>query len=237
MQKTIPMGAGLGGGSADAAACLVGLDFLEKTRLSTEALMKLGLKLGADVPFMLNGGTAIVNGIGEQITALNPICDCFILIAKPKISINTKKAYEDYDKAKKSSNKNFNYEPTINPIRTKLSTLKLSVGDKLSMEYDYGAGWGFEIKLLSIVEMKRGAGTHYPYVTDGKGKGIIEDISPYELAEIVEKTDKDGTLPQIIDMYSDKEVSWDYRKFDLEYCNVFLKDDVWEIQNAYEEFE
>lgn len=132
---------------------------------------------------------------------------------------------------------NFNYEPTINPIRTKLSTLKLSVGDKLSMEYDYGAGWGFEIKLLSIVEMKRGAGTHYPYVTDGKGKGIIEDISPYELAEIVEKTDKDGTLPQIIDMYSDKEVSWDYRKFDLEYCNVFLKDDVWEIQNAYEEFE
>lgn len=131
----------------------------------------------------------------------------------------------------------FDDEPAIDPIRTKLSTLKLRVGDKLSVEYDYGAGWEFEMELLSIVEMKRGAGTHYPYVTDGKGKGIIEDTSPYELAVIVEKTDKDGTLPQIMDMYSGKEVSWDYRKFDLEYCNVFFKDNVWKIQNAYEEYE
>lgn len=131
----------------------------------------------------------------------------------------------------------FDDEPAIDPIRTKLSTLKLRVGDKLSVEYDYGAGWEFEMELLSIVEMKRGAGTHYPYVTDGKGKGIIEDTSPYELAVIVEKTDKDGTLPQIMDMYSGKEVSWDYRKFDLEYCDVFFKDNVWKIQNAYEEYE
>lgn len=131
----------------------------------------------------------------------------------------------------------FEDEPAINPINTKLSVLKLSVGDKLSMEYDYGAGWEFEIELLSITEMKRGAGTHYPYVTDGKGKGIIEDTSPYELVEMVEKTDKNGTLPQIMDMYSGKELSWDYRKFDLEYCNVFFKDNVWKIQNAYEEFE
>lgn len=131
----------------------------------------------------------------------------------------------------------FDDEPAIDPIKTKLSTLKLSVGDKLNMEYDYGAGWEFEIELLSITEMKRGAGTHYPYVTGGKGKGIIEDTSPYELAEMVTKTDEDGTLPQIMDMYSGKEVSWDYRKFDLEYCNVFFKDNVWKIQNAYEEYE
>lgn len=131
----------------------------------------------------------------------------------------------------------FDDEPAIDPIRTKLSTLKLSVGDKLSMEYDYGAGWEFETELLSITEMKRGAGTHYPYVTDGKGKGIIEDTSPFELAEMVERTDKNGTLPQIMDMYSGKEISWDYRKFDLEYCNAFYKDNIWKIQNAYEEFE
>lgn len=90
---------------------------------------------------------------------------------------------------------------------------------------------------MSITEMKRGAGTHYPYVTDGKGKGIIEDTSPFELAEMVERTDKNGTLPQIMDMYSGKEISWDYRKFDLEYCNAFYKDNIWKIQNAYEEFE
>ncbi|MEG0980087.1 MAG: plasmid pRiA4b ORF-3 family protein [Oscillospiraceae bacterium] len=131
----------------------------------------------------------------------------------------------------------FDHEPAADPIKTKLSALKLIVGDKLSMEYDYGAGWKFVIELLSITEMKRGAGTHYPYVTDGKGRGIIEDTSPCELAQMVEKTDKDGTLPQIMDMYSGEETSWDYRKFDLEYCNVFFKDNVWNIQNAYEEYE
>ena len=132
---------------------------------------------------------------------------------------------------------NFEDEPAIDPVKTKLSALKLRTGDKLSLEYDYGAGWEFEMELLTITEMKRGAGTHYPYVTDGKGKGIIEDTSPYELAEMVEKTDKDGSLPQIMDMYSGKEVSWDYREFDLEYCNAFFKDNVWKIQNAYEEYE
>lgn len=129
----------------------------------------------------------------------------------------------------------FDDEPAIDPIKTKLSALKLNAGDKLSMEYDYGAGWEFEIKLISVTEMKRGAGTHYPYVTAGKGKGIIEDTSPYELAEIVGKTDCDGTFPRIADMYSGKENEWDYRDFNLEYCNVFLKDNVWRIRCAYEE--
>lgn len=128
-------------------------------------------------------------------------------------------------------------EPTIDPSRTKLTDLKLRVGDKLSMEYDYGAGWKFEIDVLSITEMKRGAGTHYPYVTDGKGKGIIEDTTPFELAELVEKTDKDGALPQIMDMHSGNATTWNYKEFDLEYCNVFFKDNVWVIQNAYEEYE
>lgn len=131
----------------------------------------------------------------------------------------------------------FNEEPAIDPIITKLSALKLNAGDKLSMEYDYGAGWEFEIELLSVSEMKRGAGTHYPYVTDGKGKGIIEDTSPYEIVEIVKKTDHDGTLPRIADMYSGKENEWDYRKFNLEYCNMFFKDNVCRIRSAYEECE
>lgn len=131
----------------------------------------------------------------------------------------------------------FDDEPALDPIRTKLSALKLSVQDKLSMEYDYGAGWEFEIDLLSITEMKRGAGTHYPYVTDGKGKGIIEDTSPHELVKIIAKTDTDGILPKITDMYSGKKREWNYRSFDLEYCNVFFKDSVWKVQNAYESYE
>jgi len=90
----------------------------------------------------------------------------------------------------------------IKCVHTKLSALKLKAGNRLSMEYDYGAGWEFEIKLLSVTRMERGRGRHYPYVAGGKGKGIIEDTSPYELAEIIEKTNKDGILPKITDGYS-----------------------------------
>lgn len=84
--------------------------------------------------------------------------------------------------------------------------------------------------------MKCGAGTHYPHVTGGKGKGIIEDTSPYELVEIIAKTDTVGILPKITDIYSGKEKEWNYTNFDLEYCNVFFKDNVWKMQNAYESY-
>lgn len=53
--------------------------------------------------------------------------------------------------------------------------------------------------------MKRGAGTHYPYVTDGKGKGIIEDMATYELVEIITETDRKGILPKIMDVFSEEE--------------------------------
>lgn len=131
-------------------------------------------------------------------------------------------------------NDEFNDDHIIDPIKTKLSKLDLSIGNKMTMAYDYGAGWEFEIELLSIIEMKRGTGTHYPYVTDGQGKGIIEDIFPHELVEIVDKIDKGESLPQITNMYDASNRPWDYRDFDLEFCNIFFKDNVWRIQNAYE---
>lgn len=128
------------------------------------------------------------------------------------------------------------FEPAIDPIGTKLSTLKLSVGDVMEMEYDYGAGWEFTIELLSITEMKKGSGNHYPYVTSGHGRGIIEDIPPFELAEIIEETDKTGKLPQVCDNFMDMEIEWDYRKFYLESCNALLKAQIEQIQYAYEEY-
>lgn len=126
-------------------------------------------------------------------------------------------------------------EPVIDPIKTKLTKLNLSVGDVLNMEYDYGAMWEFSIELISVTEMKKGMGNHYPYVTAGKGKGIIEDISSYELLEIVGKTNRDGTLPKVYDYFLCKEIDWDYCDFDLEYCNMFFKDNLTSIQCGYEE--
>lgn len=125
-------------------------------------------------------------------------------------------------------------EESFDPVITKLASLKLSIGDKLTMEYDYGAGWEFDIELKSIEEMKKGAGTHYPYITDGRGNDIIEDTSPGMLIEFIEQTDRDGVLPTYYDFETDREIEWDYRKCDLEYLNAFYKFRIAQIKAAYE---
>lgn len=95
INKRIPVAAGLAGGSADAAATLKGLNCLYKTHLSLEELMKLGLRLGADVPFCLLMGTALSEGIGEILSPLAPMPDCYILLVKPDISVSTRHVYEN----------------------------------------------------------------------------------------------------------------------------------------------
>lgn len=92
--KNIPVAAGLAGGSADAAATLRGLNDLFHMKLSTEELMKLGVKLGADVPYCIMMGTALSEGIGEILTPLTSISPCDILVVKPNISVSTKYVYE-----------------------------------------------------------------------------------------------------------------------------------------------
>jgi 4-diphosphocytidyl-2-C-methyl-D-erythritol kinase len=95
LDKKIPVAAGLAGGSADAAAALEGLNELYQTRLSKTALMKLGVKLGADVPYCILKGTALSEGIGEILTPLSPMPDCEIILVKPDISVSTKYVYEN----------------------------------------------------------------------------------------------------------------------------------------------
>lgn len=95
IHKNIPMGAGLGGGSADAAAVLTGLNKMFGNPLTYDALAKVGLMCGADVPFCLKKGTCLAEGLGEILTPLPPFPDCFILIAKPPISLGTKSVFED----------------------------------------------------------------------------------------------------------------------------------------------
>lgn len=95
INKRIPVAAGLAGGSADAAATLMALNRLYKTGLSLKELMKMGLKLGADVPYCLLMGTALSEGIGEILNPLPPMPDCSILLVKPDISVSTKYVYEN----------------------------------------------------------------------------------------------------------------------------------------------
>ena len=95
--KRIPMMAGLGGGSADGAAVLSGLNLLTGANLPLEQLEKIALPCGADIPFCLRGGTLRARGIGEQFSPLPPMPDCPILIIKPRFGISTGAAFARCD--------------------------------------------------------------------------------------------------------------------------------------------
>jgi len=94
LQKRIPMGAGLGGGSSNAAVVLLGLAHLMPISLSPEELQDLAVGLGADVPFFIVGGTALAEGIGERLQAIAPVLtNQWIVVVAPPIHIATKWAY------------------------------------------------------------------------------------------------------------------------------------------------
>lgn len=94
LEKNIPVGAGLGGGSSDAAGTLTALNTIFDNPLSKESLAHMAKSLGADVPFFLNGGCMLAEGIGEKLSPLPPLENIFIVLAKPEISISTAHVYK-----------------------------------------------------------------------------------------------------------------------------------------------
>lgn len=97
IQKNIPVAAGLAGGSTDAAAVLKGLRDLLKPEVTDEELMGLGVRIGADVPYCIAGGTALCEGIGEKITKLDPFRDKILILVKPPFGVSTKTVYQKLD--------------------------------------------------------------------------------------------------------------------------------------------
>ena len=95
--KNIPIAAGLAGGSADAAAVLTGMNELLKLNLSEAELMKLGVRLGADVPYCIMKGTALAEGIGDKLTPLTPMVNYPIVLAKPPVGVSTEEVYNSLD--------------------------------------------------------------------------------------------------------------------------------------------
>lgn len=97
LKKNIPVAAGMAGGSTDAAATFKGINRMFELDCTLEELMRLGVRVGADVPYCVLGGTALAEGIGEKLTSLNPAPDCYVLVVKPDISVSTKEVYEHLD--------------------------------------------------------------------------------------------------------------------------------------------
>lgn len=97
LTKNIPVAAGLAGGSTDAAAVLRGVNKLLGLGYSTQELMEFGVKLGADVPYCVMGGTALSEGIGEILTPIGQMTEYLVLLAKPEVGISTPEAYRKID--------------------------------------------------------------------------------------------------------------------------------------------
>lgn len=97
INKNIPVAAGLAGGSADAAATLIAMQRVYNVNSSREELCKLGLKIGADVPYCIIGGTALCEGIGEKVTTLNPFKGHILVLVKPNFGVSTKEVYKALD--------------------------------------------------------------------------------------------------------------------------------------------
>ncbi|MCR4777215.1 MAG: 4-(cytidine 5'-diphospho)-2-C-methyl-D-erythritol kinase [Lachnospiraceae bacterium] len=110
LRKAIPVSAGMGGGSADAAAALKGMNRLFNLKISREKLKEYGAILGADVPYLIDGGTALCEGIGEKLTPIEGMPSCKLIIIKPKVSASTKQIYTKYDEKERT------YHPNVDAM-------------------------------------------------------------------------------------------------------------------------
>ncbi len=128
LSKKIPAGAGLGGGSADAAATLVGLNELFGLGLSDTELRDVGLRVGADVPFCVAGGTALGEGIGEVLSSLLAPPPHRLVVAKPAAGAETARIYGAYDK--RPVDGNLSVAPVVEALRAgDLDALARSLGN------------------------------------------------------------------------------------------------------------
>jgi 4-diphosphocytidyl-2-C-methyl-D-erythritol kinase len=96
IKKNIPIGGGLGGGSSNAAAALIGINYLYSLKLDVAELMAIGLKLGADVPFFILGKNAIASGVGEKLTEIDSETNNFLVIS-PSIHSSTREMFQIWD--------------------------------------------------------------------------------------------------------------------------------------------
>lgn len=118
IEKRIPVAAGLAGGSTDAAAVIRGLNKMYGLGLSLKEMMEIGVTIGADVPFCIMGGTALAEGIGEQLTPIETGKPLWMVLAKPSVGVSTKKIYEA-----------LNFEAIENHPETELMISAVKSGD------------------------------------------------------------------------------------------------------------
>ncbi|MBR5413166.1 MAG: 4-(cytidine 5'-diphospho)-2-C-methyl-D-erythritol kinase [Fibrobacter sp.] len=194
LKKIMPLGAGLGGGSADAAATLRLLNQLWKLKFKPEKLEEIGAKLGADVPFLVRGGTAFAEGIGEKLTFVKPLQlsgEQHLLVATPLDSVPTKDAYAGV--------------PKSGPDRWEGFKAKYKSAGKSAIDYALSNGFnGFEESVFPkhplVEEMKNefkrlgatavlmsgsGASVFGVFGTREQAKAAAEELKPISRYQVV----------------------------------------------------
>ncbi len=111
LEKRIPVAAGMAGGSTDAAATFLALNELWELGLGRDKLCEMAVSLGADIPYCILGGTALSEGIGEVLTPISDIHECYLVIAKPAIDVSTGWVYKELD------SREIAHHPDIDGIR------------------------------------------------------------------------------------------------------------------------
>lgn len=193
IEKRIPSAAGLGGGSADAAAVLCGLDRLYKTGLSYKKLLSIAVKLGADVPFLIKGGTARARGIGEILEPLSSLYGCYFLIAKGEDKPSTGEMFSRLDSV------NYN-KPDIEKTVSALNNGDLSAV-LASLDNSFAALW--EESRVNAELLKTGADA---VSLSGSGPARFAVYRDKGAAENAEKTLKALGIPAFLCEPRDKSL-------------------------------
>ncbi len=130
IEKNIPIEAGLAGGSSDGAAVLKALNKIYKA-LNEEKLLELGAKMGADVPFCINGGSARATNIGEMLKTINVDTVYHLILIKPNFGVSTKKVYNEYDLISKKENSRNSQNVEIMIEKGNANNLASKIGNAL----------------------------------------------------------------------------------------------------------
>lgn len=189
IHKRIPVGAGLGGGSADAAAVLRALNRYYGEPMSLFALAELGAQVGSDVPFCVLCGTAMVEGRGERVRKLPDLPDCIFVVVKPEFSVSTPELYEKLDKvdiARRPDNKAMESALLAGDLEKVCANL-CNVFDPVVTEEH------LEMNYIKSLLHQYGA---VNYQMTGSGSAIFAVVSEFEVAAVICNMLKDN-YPQV----------------------------------------
>ncbi len=185
--KRVPIQAGLGGGSADAAAMLVGLNRFWDLRLTQEELLQIGATLGSDVPFLLQGGTARGTGRGEILTYGKSPDPHWLLLVKPKVSVSTAAAYGRF------TNKSVATKQTIDTVQQHLENNDLKSAFLTSANTFEELLFPDHEELVICKEFFTSSG--YPTIMTGSGPTMVVLLDkPMEALQLQEEIKKQQAM-------------------------------------------